>query len=163
MPSAQFLSLPGRTALLTGAASGIGAATAHALCAAGASVLALDMNGAALERQVSEVQARGGDAVAFAADVTDSAAVVRAVDAALRRWGRIDVLVNNAGIVRDATLEKVSDEDWDRSVDVNLRGAMVCARAVVPHMKAAGRGRILSASSVVARNGNYGQTAYSAA
>jgi 3-oxoacyl-[acyl-carrier protein] reductase len=81
----------------------------------------------------------------------------------MRRWGRLDVLVNNAGIVRDATLEKVSDEDWARTLDVNLRGAMVCARAVVPHMRAAGHGRILSAASVVARNGNYGQTAYTAA
>src|SRR5262245_33296122 len=134
MPAAETLSLHGRAALLTGAASGIGAATMRALCAAGGSVLALDVDAAALDRQVSEVTAGGGDAVAFAADVTDSAAVGRAVEAAMRRWGRIDVLVNNAGIVRDAILEKVTDEDWDRTLGVSLRGAMVCARAVVPHM-----------------------------
>jgi 3-oxoacyl-[acyl-carrier protein] reductase len=163
MPPSETPTLRGRTVLLTGAASGIGAATARALCAAGASVLALDVDAAALERLVAEVTAAGGDAVAFAADVTDAAAVGRAVDAALRRWGRLDVLVNNAGIVRDAVLDKVSDEDWDRTLNVNLRGAMVCARAVVPHMKAARSGRILSAASVVARDGNYGQTAYSAA
>jgi 3-oxoacyl-[acyl-carrier protein] reductase len=72
------------------------------------------------------------------------------------------VVVNNAGIVRDATLEDVTDEDWDATLDVNLRGAMVVARAAVPHMLERGHGRILSASSLVARNGNYGQTAYAA-
>jgi 3-oxoacyl-[acyl-carrier protein] reductase len=72
------------------------------------------------------------------------------------------VVVNNAGIVRDATLEDVTDEDWEATLDVNLRGAMVVARAAVPHMLKAGRGRILSASSLVARTGNYGQTAYAA-
>jgi 3-oxoacyl-[acyl-carrier protein] reductase len=72
------------------------------------------------------------------------------------------VLVNNAGIVRDATLAEVRDEDWRATLDVNLTGAMACARAAVPHMRAAGFGRILSASSIVARGGNYGQTAYAA-
>src|SRR5215470_19094568 len=129
MPAAGSLSLQGRAALVTGAGSGIGAATARALCAAGGAVLALDVNGAALERQVSEARAAGSDAVAFTADVTDAGAVGRALAAALERWGRLDVLINNAGIVRDAVLEKVTDEDWDRTLDVNLRGAMVCARA----------------------------------
>jgi 3-oxoacyl-[acyl-carrier protein] reductase len=73
------------------------------------------------------------------------------------------VLVNNAGLVRDATLPKVGEEDWERTLAVNLRGAMLCARAVAPHMRAAGFGRILSATSVVARRGNFGQTAYAAA
>ena len=163
MPIAAPLSLSGRTALVTGAAGGIGAATVRALTGAGAAVLALDVEAAPLQQLVSDLSAAGADVAAFAADVTDAAAVGRAVDAAMRRWGRLDVLVNNAGIVRDATLEKVTDEDWDRTLDVNLRGAMVCARAVVPHMKAARSGRILSAASVVARNGNYGQTAYTAA
>jgi 3-oxoacyl-[acyl-carrier protein] reductase len=133
----------------------------RAFRAAGARVLALDVERNGLLRLIAET----GDpeATAVAADVTDAAAVGRAVDAAVTRWGRVDVLVNNAGIVRDATLDKVTDEDWARTLDVNLRGAMVCARAVIPHMRAAGRGRILSASSVVARDGNYGQTAYAAA
>jgi 3-oxoacyl-[acyl-carrier protein] reductase len=163
MPSAESLSLRGRAALVTGAAGGIGVATVRALAAAGAAVLALDLDAAALDVLAAGRSAGGGDVVPLAADVTDAAAVGRAVDAAMRRWGRIDVLVNNAGIVRDATLEKVTDEDWERTLNVNLRGAMVCARAVVPHMRAAGAGRILSAASVVARMGNYGQTAYSAA
>jgi 3-oxoacyl-[acyl-carrier protein] reductase len=163
MAPSETMSLRGRAALVTGAGSGIGAATVRALCAAGGAVLALDVAAEPLERLVSEMTASGADTVAFAADVTDAGAVGRAVDAAMRRWGRLDVLVNNAGIVRDAVLDKVSDEDWDRTLDVNLRGAMLCARAVVPHMKAARAGRILSATSVVARDGNYGQTAYSAA
>ena len=163
MAPAESISLRGRTALVTGAGSGIGAATVRALCAAGAAVLALDVDAATVERQVAEATAGGGDAVAFTADVTDAPAVGRAVEAAMRRWGRIDVLINNAGILRDATLENVTDEDWERTLSVNLRGAMVCARAVVPHMRAAHAGRILSATSVVARNGNYGQTAYTAA
>jgi 3-oxoacyl-[acyl-carrier protein] reductase len=158
---AGVLSLAGRVALVTGAAGGIGSATVRALRAAGARVAALDLEQAPLDRLAGE--AAEPAALALAADVTDAAAVGRAVDAALARWGRVDVLVNNAGLVRDATLDKVTDEDWDRTLDVNLRGAMVCARAVIPHMRAAGRGRILSASSVVARNGNYGQTAYAAA
>jgi 3-oxoacyl-[acyl-carrier protein] reductase len=104
-----------------------------------------------------------GAVLPVAADVTDAEAVARAVDATRARWGRLDVLVNNAGIVRDARLENVTDADWAASVDVNLRAAMLCARAAVPHMRAARFGRLLSASSVVARNGNFGQTAYCAA
>jgi 3-oxoacyl-[acyl-carrier protein] reductase len=156
-------SLQGRVSLVTGAAGGIGSATVRALSEAGARVVALDVDGAALEPLVEEVSAGGGEAVAWTADVTDAGAVGRAVEEAVRRWGRIDVLVNNAGIVRDARLENVSDEDWQKTLDVNLRGAMVCARAVIPHLRTAGYGRILSATSVVARMGNYGQTAYAAA
>lgn len=161
--SSHPFSLQGRVALVTGAAGGIGSATVRALAEAGARVVALDVDGAGLEPLVEEVCAGGGEAVARTADVTDAEAVGRAVEEAVRRWGRIDVLVNNAGIVRDARLENVSDQDWQKTLDVNLRGAMVCARAVVPHMRATGFGRILSATSVVARMGNYGQTAYAAA
>jgi len=92
--------------------------------------------------------------------VTDTVAVRKVVRAATGKWGRLDVLVNNAGVVRDATLGKVTDEDWALTLDVNLRGAMLCAREALPTMLVAGRGRILSATSLVARTGNYGQTAY---
>ena len=157
----DVLSLRGRVALVTGAARGIGAATARACLAAGARVALLDREAEAVARTARDMGA-GADAVALPADVTDDAAVRRAVASVLASWGRVDVLVNNAGIVRDATLGKVMDEDWAATIDVNLKGAMSCARAVVEPMKSQGWGRILSATSVVARMGNFGQTAYAA-
>jgi 3-oxoacyl-[acyl-carrier protein] reductase len=151
------LSLRGRVALVTGAARGIGAATARAFAEAGARIALLDRDGAGLETVAGET---GG--LAYAADVTDAAAVARVAGEIVARWGRLDVLVNNAGIVRDAALAEVTEADWAATLDVNLRGPMICARAAVPHMKANGFGRILSATSIVARSGNYGQTAYTA-
>jgi 3-oxoacyl-[acyl-carrier protein] reductase len=159
-PRADLLSLAGRTVLVTGAARGIGAATALAMARAGAGVALFDRDAAGLERTAGEIGAAGGEAMAARGDVTDASSVKKAVTAAIDRWQRLDVLVNNAGILRDATLGKVSDEDWALTHDVNLRGAMVCAREVLPHMLAAGSGRILSATSMVARSGNYGQTSY---
>jgi 3-oxoacyl-[acyl-carrier protein] reductase len=153
----HLLSLRGRVALVTGAARGIGAATARAFARAGARVALLDREAVDLAAAAAET---GG--LAIPADVTDDAAVRRAVDGVVARWGRLDILVNNAGIVRDAALADVTDDDWAATLDVNLRGTMLCARAAVPHMKAAGFGRILSAASIVARTGNYGQTAYAA-
>ena len=161
MPSsADPLSLHGRVAFVTGAGRGIGAATARALAGAGAAVMALDREAPTVDAVAAELRAAGAEAESAAVDVTDDGDVRAAVERTMARWGRIDVLVNNAGIVRDATLAKVSDADWALTLDVNLRAAMACARAVVPHMRAAGRGRILSASSVVARSGNFGQSAY---
>jgi len=160
--SPAVLSLEGRVALVTGAARGIGAATAVALAEAGARVAVLDRDGDGIERTADAIGRAGSDALAIPADVTDVPAMERAVDTVVAEWGRLDVLVNNAGIVRDATLGKVSDEDWTATLDVNLRGAMIGTRAALRPMRAAGAGRILSATSVVARMGNYGQTAYAA-
>jgi 3-oxoacyl-[acyl-carrier protein] reductase len=123
---------------------------------------------AALEAEIAEA---GGEGMFVAADVTDAAAVERAVAATLERWGRIDVLINNAGILRDGQLVKwkegqkageMSEADFDAVVSVNLKGVFLCTRAVVPHMIAAGGGVILSASSVVGLYGNFGQTNYAA-
>ena len=160
--SPAVLSLEGRVALVTGAARGIGAATAVALAEAGARVAVVDRDGDGIERTADAIGRAGSDALAIPADVTDVPAMERAVDTVVAEWGRLDVLVNNAGIVRDATLGKVSDEDWTATLDVNLRGAMIGTRAALRPMRAAGAGRILSATSVVARMGNYGQTAYAA-
>jgi 3-oxoacyl-[acyl-carrier protein] reductase len=156
------IDLQGRVALVTGGGRGIGAATAVALAEAGARVAVLDREAAGAEAAAEAVGRAGSDALGIPADVTDAAAVERAVDTVVSEWGRLDVLVNNAGIVRDATLGKVTDEDWAATLDVNLRGTMVATRAALRPMRAAGRGRILSATSVVARMGNYGQTAYAA-
>ena len=133
-----------------------------ALAEAGARVALVDRDGAGVERTADAIGRAGGDALAITADVTDAPAIERAVDAVVAEWGRLDVLVNNAGIVRDATLGKVTDEDWTATLDVNLRGTMIGTRAALRPMRAAGAGRILSATSVVARMGNYGQTAYAA-
>ena len=160
MPGAPLLS--DRVALVTGAGRGIGAATALALAEAGARVALVDRDGEGAARTADAVGRAGGAALAVTADVTDAPAIQRAVEAVVAEWGRLDVLVNNAGIVRDATLGKVTDDDWTATLDVNLRGTMVCTRAALGPMRAAGRGRILSATSVVARMGNYGQTAYAA-
>jgi 3-oxoacyl-[acyl-carrier protein] reductase len=160
--SPGVLSLEGRVALVTGAARGIGAATAVALAEAGARVALVDRDEVGIERAADAIGRAGSDALAIPADVTDAPAMERAVDATVAEWGRLDVLVNNAGIVRDATLGKVTDEDWTTTLDVNLRGTMIGTRAALRPMRAAGAGRILSATSVVARMGNYGQTAYAA-
>ena len=160
--SPDVLNLDGRVALVTGAARGIGAATALALAEAGARVALVDRDGEGIERTADAIGRAGSDALAIPADVTDAPAMERAVDAVVAEWGRLDVLVNNAGIVRDATLGKVSDDDWEATLDVNLRGTMIGTRAALRPMRAAGTGRILSATSVVARMGNYGQTAYAA-
>jgi len=160
--SPDVLSLEGRVALVTGAARGIGAATALALAEAGARVALVDRDSEGIERTADAIGRAGSDALAIPADVTDAPAMERAVDTVVAEWGRLDVLVNNAGIVRDATLGKVSDDDWAATLDVNLRGTMIGTRAALRPMRAAGAGRILSATSVVARMGNYGQTAYAA-
>jgi 3-oxoacyl-[acyl-carrier protein] reductase len=160
-----FLSLRDRAALVTGGGRGIGAATARAFAEAGARVAVLDRDGDAAAAVAAEIEARfgAGRALGLATDVTDALAVEAAVASVAARFQRLDILVNNAGVVRDATLAKVTDADWAATLDTNLRGPMLCARAAVPHMRALGFGRILSATSVVARMGNFGQTAYAAA
>jgi 3-oxoacyl-[acyl-carrier protein] reductase len=156
------LTLKGRVALVTGAGQGIGAAIATTFARAGAYVALVDRDGAGVAATAQDIGLGGGEAVCFQEDVTDAFAIERLVDRVADDCGRLDILVNNAGIVRDACLEDVAETDWNEVLDVNLRGAMVCARAVVPHMASRGWGRIISASSIVARTGNYGQTAYAA-
>lgn len=155
----DLLSQDGRVVFVTGAARGIGAAVVRAFAEKGARVAALDRDADALQALAAPL---GDRALALPADVSRRSDVDAAVAAVLARWQRIDVLVNNAGVVRDATLRKATDEDWALTHDVNLKGAFLCGRAVAPGMAERGYGRILSASSVVARTGNFGQSAYSA-
>lgn len=162
MAEADVLSLAGRVAIVTGSGRGIGAAIARLFSRAGAHLALLDKDGATVSRTAEEIGLAGGEALPFTADVTDAFAIERVFDQVAEEWDRLDILVNNAGVVLDATLGDVTDEDWAQTLDVNLRGAMVCARAAVPHMLKNSYGRILSATSLVGRSGNYGQTAYSA-
>jgi 3-oxoacyl-[acyl-carrier protein] reductase len=156
---ADLLSQDGRVAFVTGAARGIGAAVVRAFVEKGARVAAFDRDGDALAAACAPL---GQNALPLEGDVSRRAEVEAAVAAVLARWSRIDVLVNNAGLVRDATLRKATDEDWTLTHDVNLKGAFLCGRAIAPGMAERGYGRIVSASSIVARTGNFGQSAYAA-
>jgi 3-oxoacyl-[acyl-carrier protein] reductase len=163
MPDSDVLSLTGRVAVVTGAGRGIGAATARLLAQAGAHVALVDRDAAGVTQTAEQIAVTGGEALPFTNDVTDSFAVERTFDRVAEEWGRLDVLVNNAGTLREAPLEDLTDDDFRDTLDVNLRGAMVCARAAVPHMLRQGRGRILSAASGSTRLGSQGLTAYAAA
>jgi 3-oxoacyl-[acyl-carrier protein] reductase len=161
-----------RTIVITGAAAGIGRATALRFAAEGAHIAAWDTTSASAEALVADIAACGGEGLFLTVDVADPASVGRAVAASLERFGRVDVLVNNAGILRDAQLVKwkddavvaaMTDDDWHAVIGVNLTGVFNCTRAVAPHMIRQRRGVILSASSIVGRYGNFGQTNYTAA
>jgi len=161
--------LNGRSVIVTGACAGIGRATALRFAAEGARVTGWDVDQAKGASLPDELRAAGGDGWFDTVDVADSSQVEAAVARVAERAGRIDVLVNNAGIVRDSQLVKwkdgqlassMSDEAWEAVIGVNLRGVFNGARAVAPHMIAAGGGVILNASSVVGLYGNFGQTNY---
>ena len=154
--------LEGKISIITGAAQGIGLATALKFAREGATVIVCDVKQAAVDEAVSLCQAEGATAVGFVMDVTQREMVDAVVAQVKERFGRIDVLVNNAGITQDARLQKMTLEQYDRVIDVNLRGVFHCAQAVADHMSAQGNGVILNASSVVGIYGNFGQTNYAA-
>jgi 3-oxoacyl-[acyl-carrier protein] reductase len=154
--------LKNKVAVITGAARGIGQATALKFAAEGARVVVCDIDAAGIEAVVEEIRRSGGDAIGFEVDVTDRASIDRMVQGVMERYGRIDTLVNNAGIVADAQLKKMSDAQFDRVIDINLKGTYNCARAVVDIMIGQKSGVILNASSVVGLYGNFGQTNYAA-
>jgi 3-oxoacyl-[acyl-carrier protein] reductase len=154
--------LAGKVSLITGAAQGIGLATALKFAREGATVIVCDVKQAAVDDAVKQCQAIGTQAVGFVVDVTQREMVDATVKAVLEQFGRVDVLVNNAGITQDARLQKMTLEQFDRVIDVNLRGVFHCTQAVADAMVAQGSGVILNASSVVGIYGNFGQTNYAA-
>ena len=158
------VNLEGKVALVTGASRGIGAAIANRLAMAGAKV-AINYNtsaeaAAAVMRSIDEA---GGTAMLVDADVSRQSDAENAVKSVVDNWGAIDILVNNAGINRDRLLLRMTPEDFDAVLDVNLRGAFLCTRYVMPHLIKQRHGRVINMSSVVGLSGNPGQANYAAA
>jgi len=147
-----------QTIIITGAARGIGKVTSQRFAAAGGTVYMVDSDREELEAAAAEV---GG--LAAPADVTDSERVGSVVARAIEETGRIDVLFNNAGLLRDKMLWKIPDEDWDLVVDVSLGGTFKFTRACVPHFRERGYGRVVNVTSASGLKGNMGQAAYAAA
>jgi 3-oxoacyl-[acyl-carrier protein] reductase len=154
--------LQDKVSIITGAAQGIGLATALKFAAEGAIVVVCDLRQAAIDEAVKQCQALGAQALGRIMDVTDRAMVDAVVAEVKAKFGRIDVLVNNAGITKDARLQKMTLAQFDQVIDVNLRGVFHCAQAVADIMVSQGSGVILNASSVVGIYGNFGQTNYAA-
>jgi 3-oxoacyl-[acyl-carrier protein] reductase len=154
--------LPNKVSIITGAAQGIGLATALKFAKEGAIVIVCDVKQAGIDETVAQCRALGATAEGFVMDVTQRAMVDDVVTQVKAKFGRIDVLVNNAGITQDARLQKMTLEQFDRVIDVNLRGVFHCSQAVADSMVAQGSGVILNASSVVGLYGNFGQTNYAA-
>lgn len=156
--------LSDQVALVTGASRGIGRQIALDLAAAGAKVaINYNTNAHAAQEVVEEIAAQGGESLAWQADVSKLSEASALVEKAMEKWGRLDILVNNAGITRDTLLMRMREEDWDRVLEVNLKGYFNCCKAVVRPMTRARRGRIINISSVVGLRGNAGQVNYSAA
>lgn len=155
----MIMRLKDKVAIVTGGASGIGRATVQAFVREGARVSLWDLSDSGAE-VAQELTKAGHDVTFTKVSVADKESVQRATDDTAKRFGRIDILINNAGITKDRTLLKMSKEEWDDVIAVNLTGVFNCTQAVVPYMKAQNYGRIVSASSNVAIRGNYGQTNY---
>ena len=157
------MKLNGKVAIVTGAGQGIGAATALKFAQEGATLALCDLNAEAVSSVVDACRAAGATAVGFAVNVANREAIQDMAASVRARFGQIDVLVNNAGITRDARLQKMTPEQFDQVIDVNLRGVFNATQAVVESMIEQNAGVILNASSVVSVYGNFGQTNYAAA
>ena len=153
--------LKDKVAIVTGGSRGIGQAVSELFAKEGATVIIVDLLPQGAE-VANGINAAGGKAEFHSVSVTDKAAIASLFERVNREHGKIDILINNAGITRDRTLEKMSEEEWDAVIAVNLKGVFICTQAVVPYMKANTYGRIVSAASNVGLRGNFGQTNYAA-
>jgi 3-oxoacyl-[acyl-carrier protein] reductase len=154
--------LAGKVAIITGAGRGIGYATALKFGREGAVVIACDINADQAQQAARDVAEAGGEAMGFQIDVRDPDSLATMVEAVVGRYGRIDCLVNNAGIVQDSTLKNMTEEQFDSVIEINLKGVYNCTKAVVDVMLKQSSGVILNASSIVGIYGNFGQTNYAA-
>jgi len=152
--------LANRVALVTGGGQGIGRAVALRFAGEGAKVVVIDIVAESARAVADEIKAAGGEAMAVTCDVTRRDQVDALVGQVLDAYGQIDILCNNAGITRDARLVKMTEDEFDSVVDVNLKGVFNLTQAVAPHMIERGYGRVISASSIVGLYGNFGQTNY---
>jgi len=156
------MSLKGQVAIITGGARGIGREIALLFAKDGADIALFDVNEEQLAVTVKELEALGRKALGLVVDVTNGAVVDDAVLKVLDKLGRIDILINNAGITKDGLIVRMDDAQWDRVLDINLKGTFLCTRAVAKVMLKARRGRIVSIASIVGLIGNPGQANYAA-
>ncbi|MFH1999361.1 MAG: 3-oxoacyl-[acyl-carrier-protein] reductase [Planctomycetota bacterium] len=154
--------LKDKTALVTGAARGIGKAVAMKLASAGADIIVADVLKEEAEATAAEISGMGVKAFASTADISNAEQVAGMVEMALEKTGRLNILVNNAGVTRDGLLMRMSEEDWDFVLRVNLKGAALCTRSVAKVMFKQRSGKIINVSSVIALMGNAGQANYAA-
>jgi 3-oxoacyl-[acyl-carrier protein] reductase len=157
-----MINLNDKVAIVTGSGRGIGRAIALKLAENGATIIVNDIDKSA-EAVAEEIKATGKKSLAVTADVTSATDIAKMVDTTIAEYNRIDILVNNAGINRDQLLMRMSEEDWDRVLDVNLRSVFLCTKAVLRPMLKQRQGRIISVASIVGLVGNPGQANYAAA
>ena len=158
----EGVSLTDKVALVTGAAQGIGKAVALLLARNGADLIVSDINLEKAEETAKEIEAIGRRAMAIKVDVANLGDVEQMVEAALAHFGHIDILINNAGITRDRLILRMTEEDWDAVLNINLKGTFHCTKAVIRHMSKQRNGKIVNIASVVGEMGNAGQANYSA-
>ena len=156
------MKLTGKVALVTGAAQGIGRAISLLLARNGADIVVSDINLEKVEETAKEISAIGPKAMAVKVDVSNLSDVERMVEGILEKLAKIDILVNNAGITRDKLILRMTEEDWDAVLSVNLKGTFNCTKAVIRHMAKQRSGKIVNIASVVGEMGNAGQANYSA-
>ncbi|MGJ9459984.1 3-oxoacyl-[acyl-carrier-protein] reductase [Oceanobacillus sp. CF4.6] len=154
--------LKGKVAIVTGAASGIGEATAKKFALEGAKLVLVDLKKTDIDQKLAEIKKLGGECIGIEADVTDREKVEQLFNTAVAQYGRIDIVINNAGITNDAKLVKMTEQQWDSVIDVNLKGVFNVAQAAAKVMIEQKSGVILNASSIVGIYGNFGQTNYAA-
>jgi NADP-dependent 3-hydroxy acid dehydrogenase YdfG len=159
---ADSTNIAGKVVVITGASSGLGEATARHLSATGAIVVLGARRIERLEALVAEITGKGGNALALATDVTDASQVQALVDAAVNRYGRVDVILNNAGLMPHSPLERRKIEDWDRTIDVNIKGVLYGIAAALPHMQRQKAGHIINVSSVAGHKVGVNNAVYSA-